>query len=147
MKTRALTIASIIVAIVVSAGCTAVYKNSNSCVEKMRSAASEDASAETLKIAHTGAGIDGSRVVVEGTFEHVMSAAEAASATRAAAPPAPVGIFARLTARFSSDKPKKVVKPAAVECTFDTAGLSTFRWLAPPSLAKPVGTSDSESSE
>ncbi|MCP3726007.1 hypothetical protein M3I53_23240 [Paraburkholderia sp. CNPSo 3272] len=31
---------------------------------------------------------------------------------------------------------KAVVAPAAAECTFNESGLATFRWLAPPKLAK-----------
>jgi len=31
---------------------------------------------------------------------------------------------------------KAVVTPAAAECTFSESGLATFRWLAPPKLAK-----------
>ncbi|WP_395070282.1 hypothetical protein [Paraburkholderia silvatlantica] len=31
---------------------------------------------------------------------------------------------------------KAVVTPAAAECTFNESGLATFRWLAPPKLAK-----------
>ncbi|PYE21846.1 hypothetical protein C7410_11235 [Paraburkholderia silvatlantica] len=31
---------------------------------------------------------------------------------------------------------KTVATPAAAECTFDESGLATFRWLAPPRLAK-----------
>ncbi|MFP4906303.1 hypothetical protein ACLFKT_45850, partial [Paraburkholderia sp. BR14261] len=31
---------------------------------------------------------------------------------------------------------KAVGTPAAAECTFNESGLATFRWLAPPKLAK-----------
>ncbi|WP_028204233.1 hypothetical protein [Paraburkholderia nodosa] len=31
---------------------------------------------------------------------------------------------------------KAAVTPAAAECTFNDSGLATFRWLAPPKLAK-----------
>jgi hypothetical protein len=112
----------------------------------MRSAASEEASTETLKIAHTGAGIDGTRVVVEGTFEHVMTAAEAASEAKAAAPAAR-GVRTPASAPLAAGKPKKVVKAAAVECTFDTTGLTSFHWLAPITLAKPASEAAGESAE
>jgi hypothetical protein len=116
-----------------------MYRNSSACEEKMRSTASTDSasSAEIVKITHTGASGDGSRVVVEGTVEHDLSPAEAASAPA----PAPVsastsGLLAPVAAALNAHKPKKVIKPAAVECTFTTAGLNSFRWLAPPELAK-----------
>jgi hypothetical protein len=99
MKIRILSIACVTAAAAVLAACTAVYKNSDACEQMMRSQLAEK-STDTLKIDHTGAGIDGSRVVVEGSIVHLetaaapvtassaTAAARAASATAAAAVPA-----------------------------------------------------------
>lgn len=75
------------------AACTAVYKNSDACEQLMRSKLAES-SPDTLKVSHKGVGIDGSRVVVEGSIEHVVTASEvaasaAASAAQAAKVPRP----------------------------------------------------------
>lgn len=75
------------------AACTAVYKNSDACEQLMRSKLAES-SPDTLKVSHKGVGIDGSRVVVEGSIEHVVTASEvaasaAASAAQAAKAPRP----------------------------------------------------------
>ena len=84
MKIRILSIACVTTAAALLAACTAVYKNSDACEQLMRSKLAETSS-DTLKIAHTGAGIDGSRVVVEGSIEHVMTASEVAAASAASA--------------------------------------------------------------
>ncbi|WP_027212114.1 hypothetical protein [Burkholderia sp. WSM2232] len=84
MKIRILTLACVSSAAVLLAACTAVYKNSDACEQLMRSKLAETSS-DTLKIRHTGAGIDGSRVVVEGSIEHVMTASEVAAARAASA--------------------------------------------------------------
>ncbi|MFM0212997.1 hypothetical protein PQQ96_37010 [Paraburkholderia sediminicola] len=84
MKIRILSIACVTAAATLLAACTAVYKNSDACEQLMRSKLAET-SPDTLKIAHTGAGIDGSRVVVEGSIEHVMTASEVAAASAASA--------------------------------------------------------------
>jgi hypothetical protein len=148
MNIRALTLASAASVVVLCAGCSVAttYRNSNACEEQMRNAASRDAAAETLKITHAGAGIDGSRVVVEGTFEHAMTPSEQIIAAKAPPPLPSVGLLGPLVDRMSAGKPKKVIKPAAVECTFNTAGLSSFRWIAPDRLANPAtGHSDASS--
>ncbi|SOE56824.1 hypothetical protein SAMN05446635_1140 [Burkholderia sp. OK233] len=85
MKVRILSIACVTAAAALLAACTAVYKNSDACEQLMRSKLAETSSPDTLKIAHTGAGIDGSRVVVEGSIEHVMTASEVAAASAASA--------------------------------------------------------------
>ncbi|MGF6904527.1 hypothetical protein [Paraburkholderia sp. GAS348] len=85
MKIRILSIACVTIAATLLAACTAVYKNSDACEQLMRSKLAETSSADTLKIAHTGAGIDGSRVVVEGSIEHVTTASEVAAASAASA--------------------------------------------------------------
>ncbi|RKE35134.1 hypothetical protein B0G76_1187 [Paraburkholderia sp. BL23I1N1] len=84
MKIRILSIACITTAAALLAACTAVYKNSDACEQLMRSKLAES-SPDTLKISHTGAGIDGSRVVVEGSIEHVVTASEVAAASAASA--------------------------------------------------------------
>ncbi|WOD19461.1 hypothetical protein [Paraburkholderia kirstenboschensis] len=84
MKIRIVTIACAATAAALLAACTAVYKNSDACEQLMRSKLAEKSS-DTLKIGHTGAGIDGSRVVVEGSIEHVMTASEVAAASARAA--------------------------------------------------------------
>jgi hypothetical protein len=84
MKIRILSIACVTTAAALLAGCTAVYKNSDACEQLMRSKLAET-SPDTLKITHTGTGIDGSRVVVEGSIEHVVTASEAAASAAASA--------------------------------------------------------------
>jgi hypothetical protein len=103
----------------------------------MREAAGRDAAAETLKISHVGAGMDGSRVVVEGTLSHPMTPVEAQLAAKAPPPPPTRGLLGPLVDRFSAGRPKQVIKPAAIECTFNASGLSSFHWLAPERLANP----------
>ncbi|MEA3086655.1 MAG: hypothetical protein QOC89_4352 [Paraburkholderia sp.] len=84
MKIRILSIACVTTAAALLAGCTAVYKNSDACEQLMRSKLAET-SPDTLKITHTGTGIDGSRVVVEGSIEHVATASEVAASAAASA--------------------------------------------------------------
>ncbi|KFX64106.1 hypothetical protein [Paraburkholderia fungorum] len=93
MKIRIISIACVTTAAVLLAACTAVYKNSDACEQLMRSKLAES-SPDTLKVSHKGVGIDGSRVVVEGSIEHVVTASEvaasaAASAAQAAKAPRP----------------------------------------------------------
>ena len=88
MNTRVFTLVSSAAALALFAGCT-VYKNAATCEDAMRSAATDRAASETLKISHTGAGIHGSRVVVEGAFESTVPASSVAAITAAwATPPA-----------------------------------------------------------
>ena len=88
MNTRVFTLVSSAAALALFAGCT-VYKNAATCEDTMRSAAADQAASETLKISHTGAGIHGSRVVVEGAFESTVPASSVAAITAAwARPPA-----------------------------------------------------------
>ncbi|MFM0737216.1 hypothetical protein PQQ51_08230 [Paraburkholderia xenovorans] len=84
MKIRILSIACVATAATLLAACTAVYKNADACEQLMRSKLA-DKSSDTLKIDHTGVGIDGSRVVVEGAIEHTQTAAELAASDAAAA--------------------------------------------------------------
>ncbi|CAE6855536.1 hypothetical protein [Paraburkholderia aspalathi] len=85
MKVRILSIACVTTAAALLAACTAVYKNSDACEQLMRSKLAETSSPDTLRITHTGTAIDGSRVVVEGSIEHVMTASEVAAASAASA--------------------------------------------------------------
>jgi hypothetical protein len=76
------------------AGCAAVvnpWSNTSSCEHALRDALAEKTELP-LKVTHTGAGIDGSRVVIEGLVEGTLGApahpagASAATATAASAP-------------------------------------------------------------
>ncbi|MFM0192562.1 hypothetical protein [Paraburkholderia strydomiana] len=168
MKIRIVTIACAATAAALLAACTAVYKNSDACEQLMRSKLAEQ-STDTLKIGHTGAGIDGSRVVVEGSIEHVMTASEVAAASARAASGARagrrmaasgVGPASSVSQAASSvtaseadalarkpNKPKKLILAAAAECTFHGPTLDTFSWLAPAKLAAPSDPDASEADE
>jgi hypothetical protein len=153
MKTRTLSIACATIGAVLAAGCTAVYKNSDACAQMMRGKFAET-SEQKLTISHTGAGINGTRVVVEGQFEpsaaSLASDAAAAAAVAAGASPeeakqAAASAAAAVSASAASSaaakpvaKKKKVIKGAAAECTFNGLSLTAFRWLAPAELAHPA---------
>ncbi|MFM0720937.1 hypothetical protein PQQ73_31970 [Paraburkholderia strydomiana] len=159
MKIRILSIACVTTAAALLAACTTVHRNSGACEQLMRSKLAATSS-DTLKVAHRAAAIRGSRVVVEGTIEHVMtasevaaarpaSAARAASAARGAAKANAVaaGATAASGVEASSKKPaepKTVRLPAAAECTFHGEDLDVFRWLAPAKLAAPPAQAASE---
>ncbi|MFM0038805.1 hypothetical protein [Paraburkholderia strydomiana] len=159
MKIRILSIACVTTAAALLAACTTVHRNSGACEQLMRSKLAATSS-DTLKVAHRSAAIRGSRVVVEGTIEHVMtasevaaarpaSAARAASAARGAAKANAVaaGATAASGVEASSKKPaepKTVRLPAAAECTFHGEDLDVFRWLAPAKLAAPPAQAASE---
>ncbi|MFM0724477.1 hypothetical protein PQQ53_12395 [Paraburkholderia strydomiana] len=159
MKIRILSIACVTTAAALLAACTTVHRNSGACEQLMRSKLAATSS-DTLKVAHRAAAIRGSRVVVEGTIEHVMtasevaaarpaSAARAASAARGAAKANTVaaGATAASGVEASSKKPaepKTVRLPAAAECTFHGEDLDVFRWLAPAKLAAPPAQAASE---
>jgi adenine-specific DNA methylase len=84
MKTRILSIAGIVAAGALLAACTATFRNSDACEQLMRSKLA-DTSPDTLRVAHRGAAIRGSRVVIEGSIEHVTTASEAAAAAASSA--------------------------------------------------------------
>jgi len=84
MKIRTLTIACVTTAVALLAACTAVTRNSGACEQLMRNKLA-DTSQDTLRVVHRAVAIHGSRVVVEGTIEHVMTASEVAAATPAVA--------------------------------------------------------------
>ena len=83
MKTRILLLASIAAAVTLSAACTAAYRNADACEQSMRIALAAESS-DTLKVSHTGVGIDGTRVVVEGEIQKAASEVAVASAASAA---------------------------------------------------------------
>jgi hypothetical protein len=102
-----------------------------------------EASIDKLSVDHTGTGIHGSRVVVEGSLSHMQTASEVAAAS---APNGASGASA-VVATAKPVKPQKVVKAAAVECTFTGLNLASFRWLAPAELVKTNEDAASDSAE
>jgi len=116
MNTRVFTLVSSAAALALFAGCT-VYKNSATCADTMRSAAADRAASETLKISHTGAGIHGTRVVVEGAFESTVPASSVAAITAAwARPPA-----SDASAVSESEPAANTSKPSAAAAARSTA--------------------------
>ena len=111
-------LALLLIAPLFAGGCT-LYTNPSVCKARIREAVANATPSETLSISHVGVGIDGSRVVVEGTVR--AAAAPAGASDTSASHPAK----------------KPVAKPAAAECTFEGDKLKTLRWLAPPELANP----------
>lgn len=151
MKMRILPIACVAIAAALLTACTIASRNSGACEQLMRNRLAETSS-DTLRVAHRGVAIRGSRVVVEGSIEHVPSASEvaasaaaAASAPRAASAPVMASATKEASAVAVAAKPaapKKVVTPAAAECTFHGEELDVFRWLAPAKLAAPAEQAD-----
>ncbi|MFM0238059.1 hypothetical protein [Paraburkholderia phytofirmans] len=148
MKIRILPLVCVTTAAALLAGCTAVYKNTDACEQLMRSKLAET-SPDTLKITHAATGIHGSRVVVEGSIEHVVAPASASAAASAplAASAVAVGAAGASGASdapatkafwFKSAKTRKTVTPAAAECTFNGPTLNVFNWLAPANLVAPA---------
>jgi hypothetical protein len=93
MKIRILSIACVTAAVALLAACTAPFRNSDTCEQLMRSKLA-DTSSDTLRVTHRGAAIHGSRVVIEGTIEHVVVASEVAAAKAASSAPASGAIAA-----------------------------------------------------
>jgi len=145
MKIRILSIACVTTAAALLAACTAVYKNSDACEQLMRSKLAETSSPDTLKIAHTGAGIDGSRVVVEGSIEHVMTASEVAAASAASAasaaklPNAPQPASGVRAASAASVPQGASSASAAAAASGVTAGAASGAMAASASLAASGG--------
>jgi hypothetical protein len=156
MKIRILSLACVMTAAALLAACTAVYKNSDACEQLMRSKLAEKSS-DTLKIANRGVGIGGSRVVVEGSIEHVPTASEVAavaassagavSAASAVSAGGASGVSGADALSLKPAKPKKVVQPAAAECTFHGSTLNAFNWLAPARLAAPADENHGEAAQ
>ncbi|MFM0734824.1 hypothetical protein PQQ52_30540 [Paraburkholderia sediminicola] len=142
MKIRILPIACIMTAAALLAACTAVYKNSDACEQLMRSKLAET-SPDTLKVAHKGVGIDGSRVVVEGSIEHVVTASEAAaaSAASAAASAAQLANAPRAASGARAASAVSVASPAsgAAAASGVTAGVASAATAASASLAASGG--------
>ncbi|MEM5293411.1 hypothetical protein VSR82_03565 [Burkholderia sp. JPY481] len=139
MKIRLLSIACLASAAALLGACTIVTRNSSACEQLMRSKLAEPSSgmsSDRLRVTHRGAAIRGSRVVVEGTIEHAVSA----SATAASAPLTASASQAASEVKVAAKpaQPSKVRTPAAAECTFHGEQLDVFRWLAPPQLATPA---------
>lgn len=87
MKIRTLSIACGTTAALTLAGCTAFYKNTDACEQMMRSKLADvtqeqmpNVSIDKFSVSHTGTGIHGTRVVVEGTLSHMQTASEVAAA-------------------------------------------------------------------
>jgi hypothetical protein len=155
MKIRILSIACVTTAAALLAACTTGSRNSGACEQLMRSKLAATSS-DTLKVAHRAAAIRGSRVVVEGSIEHVRTASEVAAtmpASAALAASAPGGIAGTRAVTAASGveasskkpiQPKTVSLPAAAECTFRGEDLDVFRWLAPAKFATPPDQAASE---
>lgn len=107
------------IASILTGGCT-LYTNPSACEAQMRQTAGAAEPPSTLSIAHVGVGIDGSRVVVEGTLKTAT-----ASPATASSPATPPPVTAPAT------------KAAVAECTFDGKTLTTLHWLTPPEFANP----------
>ena len=100
-------------------------------------AAASDATADSAATASAASGVaSGAAVAPSAASAAVpataLAAASGASATAATAKPV---------------KPKKVVKAAAVECTFTGLNLASFRWLAPAELVKTNEDAANDSTE
>jgi hypothetical protein len=122
-------LALLLIAPLLAGGCT-LYANPSACKAQMRQAAANATPPRTLSISDVDVGIDGSRVVVEGTLKTAAAAADQSDAS------------ASIPAKAPAAKPtaKQVGKPAAAECTFDGNKLKALRWLSPPELANAPST-------
>ncbi|MFT4064032.1 hypothetical protein [Paraburkholderia sp.] len=147
MKIRILSLACFATAAALLTACTITTRNSGACEQLMRSKLAETTS-DTLRVTHRGAAIRGSRVVVEGSIEHLVTASEAAASAPlvASAPRATSAPHAASEVKVASKPaaPKKVSTPAAAECTFHGEELDVFRWLAPAKLVTPVAQAASD---
>ncbi|CAB3767172.1 hypothetical protein [Paraburkholderia solisilvae] len=128
MNTRVFTLVSAAAALALFAGCTAVYKNSALCEDRMRSAAGEDAASETMTISHTGAGIHGSRVVVEGAFVSTVPASSvpAIQADWAGLPPPPTPSMATAAATAAAASNSSVAAAAAAASAASAAAVTSM---------------------
>ncbi|WP_153135106.1 hypothetical protein [Paraburkholderia agricolaris] len=143
MKIRIISIACMTTAAALLAACTAVYKNSDACEQLMRSKLAES-SPDTLKVSHKGVGIDGSRVVVEGSIEHVVTASEvaasaAASAAQAAKAPRPTsGAQAASAVSVASAASGAVAASSAMAGVASDASAATAASSTVATSVKPV---------
>ncbi|MGF6955070.1 hypothetical protein [Paraburkholderia youngii] len=139
MKIRLLSVACLASAAALLAACTIVTRNSSACEQLMRSKLAEPSSgmsSDRLRVTHRGAAIRGSRVVVEGTIEHAVSASATAASAPLTASASQAASEAKVAAKPAQQS--RVRTPAAAECTFHGEQLDVFRWLAPPQLATPA---------
>ncbi|MGF6568724.1 hypothetical protein ABH945_000800 [Paraburkholderia sp. GAS333] len=141
MKIRILSIACITAAVALLAACTATFRNSDACEQLMRGKLA-DTSADTLKVAHRGAGIHGSRVVIEGSIEHVTTASEAAATAATAASAARVAAAsAHGASGVSATRASGVGVASAVSATSPASAVSVDASAASSaSEAKSVST-------
>lgn len=123
-------VALLAIAPLLGGGCT-LYSNPSACKAQVRQAVADAAPDDTLSISHVGVGIDGSRVVVEGTLKTAPASTDEAASDATAMHGAP-------------EPAKPILKPAAAECTFEGNKLTALRWLAPPELANPPAPADSK---
>jgi hypothetical protein len=124
MKIRILSIACITAAFALLAACTATFRNSDACEQLMRSKLA-DTSPDTLRVAHRGAGIRGSRVVIEGSIEHVTTASEAAATAASQATAASSAKLAAASANgASAARASRVGAASAVSATSPASGVS-----------------------
>jgi hypothetical protein len=138
---------------VLMSGC-ALYQNSSACEQHLRTMAAQKFPAGKLSILHTGMGIHGTRVVVEGEIDSTRAAASAALAAPAltdesvslalasSVVPASASAFAFANASqpvqaSALAKPKKIRTPVAAECVFKAKALTSFDWLAPSAWVTP----------
>lgn len=132
-------LALLLIAPLLAGGCT-LYANPNACKAQMRQAVANGTLPGKLSISDVGVGINGSRVVVEGTIETAAAPADASDAS--------VSNPANHPAVKSTDKPvakgEKVKKPAAIECLFNGDKLTATRWLSPPELANPASSASAD---
>lgn len=150
MKIRIISIACLTTAAVLLAACTTVYKNSDACEQLMRSKLA-DSSQDTLKVSHKGVGIDGSRVVVEGSIEHMQAASEVAatSATSAAASAVQAAKAARSAsgAGAASAASSAAVASGTAPGVASNAAAASSPVTAPLKSAKPRTTSTATAAE
>lgn len=132
MKIRILSIACITISVALLAACTAAFRNSDACEQLMRSKLA-DTSSDTLRVAHRGAAIHGSRVVIEGSIEHVPTASEAA-ATAASSAHVAAAAHAASAALASGGGAASAASAASVDVT----GASEAAVALAASEAKPV---------
>jgi hypothetical protein len=133
---------SLLLGPLLTSGC-AVHENQSSCEAQMRQAVEQEYPHDELSVSHVGAGIGGSRVVVEGTIRGLAAAPVSASATSKTAPVAvtthsnKMGEKTSEKASRKTDKKadKKTDQPAAAECLFKGKSLESVSWLRPPKLA------------
>ncbi|WP_153099770.1 hypothetical protein [Paraburkholderia hayleyella] len=141
----AFTATALVAATTLMTGCTAADKNAATCEQLMRRSLAQ-ASPNKLVVSHAGAGIGGSRVVVEGGIEYLAFPPPVAASAAA-------GVSKAASAALAASTPRRLAQPvtrslpAAVECTFNQAGLVSFRWLAPQKMVRTKEAADNEASD